>query len=58
MTSTQISALTSFLNQRGIAYFEGHSEQVPAQQSDLRYYASQPDVKRILEIGFIARICF
>ena len=48
------SNLTSFLHKRGFTYFDGNSEQVPAQQTELRYYASQPDVKRILEIGFNA----
>lgn len=45
--------ITDFLNKKGVRIFEGYSQQVPQQVSDLIHLTSQSNVK-IMEIGFNA----
>jgi len=45
--------ITDFLNKKGVRIFEGYSQQVPQQVTDLINLTSQPNVK-IMEIGFNA----
>lgn len=47
-------SLDTFLREKGVVPTEGYSQQVPAQARILTYFAKEPSVQRILEIGFNA----
>lgn len=45
--------ITTFLNERGFYSFEGYSQQVPQQVTDLILLTNKPNLK-VMEIGFNA----
>jgi predicted O-methyltransferase YrrM len=45
--------ITSFLNRKGFHFFEGYSQQVPQQVTDLISLTSKPNIN-VMEIGFNA----